>query len=266
MQAGREIRVMVKPDEIRDDDAMLHGARPRQADRGRDGVPGPGQGHDRAREPRGGLREVARESAPRPPGAGAGRVLVSEPATSHARRDRSGGPFVVRADAVGAARRRAQCIDWRAMSETAQVTVREARPDEIEAARRRPASAFTRVALELGFDAADAPAGARDRRGGPRAARAERGGRLLVAVEPATATLVGTVRGVPGESGTRRGRPPGGRGRLGGPRHRPRAHGRAGGRASRRPSASSCSPAATPWARCTCTTRSATGSCATRRS
>ena len=60
LQAGREIRVIVKPDEIDDDGGRAPLARDRTRDRGPARVPGPDQGDRDPREPRGRVREVAR--------------------------------------------------------------------------------------------------------------------------------------------------------------------------------------------------------------
>ena len=76
MQAGREIRVMVKPEQITRRRRGRARARHRQADRGRARVPGPDQGHGHPREPRGRLREVVlpvREMRRTPSGAGFGK-------------------------------------------------------------------------------------------------------------------------------------------------------------------------------------------------
>ena len=58
MQAGREIRVMVKPEADLRRRLGRAGAGHRQADRGGDGVPGPDQGHGHPREPRRRVRQV----------------------------------------------------------------------------------------------------------------------------------------------------------------------------------------------------------------
>jgi GNAT superfamily N-acetyltransferase len=79
-------------------------------------------------------------------------------------------------------------------------TVREALPGEVGPAVDVQHRAFRRVALELGFDPEMLPP-VRETADEVRALLAERSGRILVA-QAADGTLVGTVRGVPGESGT----------------------------------------------------------------
>ncbi len=58
LQAGREIRVIVKPTEVDDDAAVLLSPRDRARDRGPARVPGPGQGDGHPREPGRRVREV----------------------------------------------------------------------------------------------------------------------------------------------------------------------------------------------------------------
>ena len=76
VQAGREVRILVRPEEI--DDLTASPARPRhrQEDRGAADLPGPDQGHGHPRDARRGVREVV---TPRP-----GRRLESAPRPRHA--------------------------------------------------------------------------------------------------------------------------------------------------------------------------------------
>ena len=76
MQAGREVRVMVKPAEIDDDGDGAARARDRQGDRGAARLPRADQGHGHPREPRRRLREVGRG---RRAGSPARRPAVSPP-------------------------------------------------------------------------------------------------------------------------------------------------------------------------------------------
>ena len=80
MQAGREIRVMVKPAEVDDDTAILLVARDRTRDRGQPRVPGPDQGHG---DP-GVARHRVRSLTPdRPPGDRAMPLADVHPFASH---------------------------------------------------------------------------------------------------------------------------------------------------------------------------------------
>jgi ribosomal protein S18 acetylase RimI-like enzyme len=86
------------------------------------------------------------------------------------------------------------------MGDRTALTIREARPEDVGPAVEVQHRAFTRVAIELGFDPALLPPVSEtvEEVG---ALLAERAARLLVAFA-GDGTLVGTVRGVPGERGT----------------------------------------------------------------
>jgi GNAT superfamily N-acetyltransferase len=86
------------------------------------------------------------------------------------------------------------------MAEKPRFTVREAFAEEIPSAVEVQHHAFRRVALELGFDPEMLPP-VRESPDEVRSLLAERSGRLFVALD-AQGALVGTVRGIPGESGT----------------------------------------------------------------
>jgi GNAT superfamily N-acetyltransferase len=86
------------------------------------------------------------------------------------------------------------------VSDTAQVRVRDALAAEVPQAVEVQHHAFTRIALEMGFDPEYLPP-VRETADEVVTLLAERGGRLLVA-EAADGRLVGTVRGIPGRSGT----------------------------------------------------------------
>ncbi len=118
-------------------------------------------------------------------------------ATSHARRDRGSGPFVVKGG-----EHKGEC----GVAEE-PIVVRAARPGDMEALVGVQHRAFTRVALELDFDPAMMPPVQEDPEG-VRAVLAEHPGSvLLVATTGGSDTgtagrIVGTVRGVPGPGET----------------------------------------------------------------
>ena len=58
IQAGREVRIMVKPDEVSDDQIDPAGTRCRQKDRERAGLPRPDQGQRHPRKPRYRVRKI----------------------------------------------------------------------------------------------------------------------------------------------------------------------------------------------------------------
>ena len=63
VQAGREVRILVRPEEIDDLSAEPARARHRQEDRGQPDLPGPDQGHRDPRDARGRVREVTQPGA-----------------------------------------------------------------------------------------------------------------------------------------------------------------------------------------------------------
>ena len=73
VQAGREVRILVRPEEIDDLSREPPRARHRQEDRGQPDLPGPDQGHGDPRDPRRRVREVASS-------AGASRLVTATPA------------------------------------------------------------------------------------------------------------------------------------------------------------------------------------------
>ena len=86
VQAGREVRILVRPEEIDDLDRDAPRPRHRPQDRGAADLPGPDQGHGHPRDARRGVREVAARRSDAASSAGPGSV-TSPTAT---RRGRSG--------------------------------------------------------------------------------------------------------------------------------------------------------------------------------
>ena len=79
VQAGREVRILVRPEEIDDLTATRLARDIVQEDRGQPDLPGPDQGHGHPRDARGRVREVTGGAAR------AGRVAPGEPRAVRAR-------------------------------------------------------------------------------------------------------------------------------------------------------------------------------------
>ena len=64
IQAGREVRVMVKPEQVSEDQMVISGAGPGQEDRERAGIPRPDQGSRPAGDQGRGIRKIQYPTAP----------------------------------------------------------------------------------------------------------------------------------------------------------------------------------------------------------